>query len=272
MKTFLFEDNRNQFLNKSKSSTKGKQRFERRKRSKVQNTVRAMNGIDMNKLFKKDVLTIDIPVRGETNDYIVKISYIGLLELLRKYVERNNGVCTLREISRACIDSFNSNEVFISCSCPDFNYRFNYWRTQQGQNSDAPENRPSNITNPNDNLGSGCKHILLVLSNNSWVLRVARVINNYIVYMEKHYPKLYADIIYPAIYGKDYDEPVQLTFDDIKDDNDELLTDKNTVDTANTYNQQRTRFQKGNQSGIQFAKNDRNSNDQIELENQDDEL
>lgn len=265
MKTFLFEDNRNQFLNKSKSSKKGKQRFERRKKSRVQNTVASMNGINMDKLFKKDVLTVDIPVHGETDNYIVKISYIGLLELLRKYVERNNNTCTLREISKACIDAFNSNEVFISCSCPDFHYRFNYWRTQQKQNSGEPENRPSKITNPNDTLGSGCKHILLVLSNNSWVLRVARVINNYIAYMEKHYQRLYADIIYPAIYGKEYEEPVQLSIED----NDELITDKDTVSAANTYAQDRTRFQKGNQQGIRFAGN---RDTQLEIEDSDDEL
>lgn len=269
MKTFLFEANRNQFLDKSKSSRKGKQRFERRKKSKVQNTVQSMNGIDMDKLFKKDVLTVDIPVHGETDDYKVKISYLGLLELLRKYVERNNGVCTLREISRACIDAFNSNEVLISCTCPDFQYRFAYHRTRQKENSGAPETRPSDITNPHDTLGSGCKHILLVLSNNSWVLRVARVLNNYIRYMEQHYQKLYADIIYPAIYGKNYEEPVQLTFDDI--DNDELATDTDTITAANTYNQQRTRFQRGNQQGIQFARNNSNP-DQLEIENPDDEL
>lgn len=265
MKTFLFEDNRNQFLNKSKSSRKGRQRFERRKKSKVQNTVASMNGIDMDKLFKKDVLTIDIPVHGETDDYIVKISYVGLLDLLRGFVERNNGVCTLREISKACIDAFNSNEVFISCSCPDFHYRFNYWRTQQGQNSGEPENRPSNITNPHDTLGSGCKHILLVLANNSWVLRVARVINNYIAYMEKHYQKLYADIIYPAVYGKPYEEPVQLSIDD----DDSLATDTDTIDTANIYGRDRTRFKTGNQQGVKFAST---NNDQIEIDTPDDEL
>lgn len=270
MKNFLLEDNRNQFLNKSKSSEKGKQRFNKRKKSRIQNTVKAMNGIDMDKLFKKDILTIDIPVHGETDDYIVKISYIGLLEILRKYVKQNNGVCTLREISKACIDAFNSNELFISCSCPDFSYRFAYYRTQQGQNSGAPETRPSDITNPHDTLGSGCKHILLVLSNNSWVLRCARVLNNYINYMENHYQKLYADIIYPTIYDKEYEEPIQLTFDDIED-NDELVTDTSTIDAANTYNQQRTRFQPGNKQGIRFASNDTSSN-QMEFNNPDDEL
>ena len=263
----LLEDNRSQFLNKSKSSEKGKQRFDRRKKSKIRNTVKAMNAINMDRLFKKDILTIDLPVQGETDDYTVKITYVGFLELLRDYVDRS-GICTLREISRAAIDAFNSNDVYIDCTCPDFQYRYRYWRTQQGQNSAEPENRPSDITNPDDKLGSSCKHVLLVLSNNSWVLRVARVINNYINYMEKHYQKLYADIIYPAIYGKEYEEPVQLSFDDI-DGNDELVTDRDTIDKANTYNQDRTRFQKGNKQGIRFASKE-NDPDQIKFNPDDD--
>ena len=257
----LREDNRNQLLNKSKSSIKGKQRFKRRTKSKVQNTVRAMNAIDMDKLFKKDILTIDIPVRGETDDYTVKISYVGFLELVRKEVERS-GICTLREISRAAINAFNSNDIFIDCSCPDFAFRFRYFRTKQKQNSAQPENRPSNITNPNDTLGSACKHTVLVLSNNSWVLRAARVIWAYINYMEKHYERLYADVIYPAIYGKEYEEPVQLSFNDIDLDNT-LSSDNDTMKQAVDYNQQRTRFQKGNTQGVRFAPNEKQTNDQI---------
>lgn len=259
----ILEDNRNQFLNKSKSSEKGKERFNKRTKSKIQNTVKAMNGINMDRLFKQDILTIDIPVHGETDNYTVKISYVGFLELVRKETERS-GVCTLKEISRAAINAFNSNDIFIDCSCPDFQYRYRYWRTRQKQNSAEPENRPSDITNPQDKLGSSCKHVLLVLSNNSWVLRAARVIWAYINYMQQHYKKLYADIIYPAIYGKPYEEPVQLTFDDI-DDNDTLSSDKDTMDQAVNYNQQRTRFQKGNTQGVRFASNNNVENDQIPL-------
>jgi hypothetical protein len=95
-------------------------------------------------------------------------------------------------------------------------------------------------------------------------MKVASVINNYIKYMEKHYQKLYADIIYPAIFDKEYEEPVQLSIDDIEND-DTLQTDSDTLDTANKFNQDRTRFQKGNQQGVRFAPNSDNE-DQLELD------
>ena len=142
-------------------------------------------------------------------------------------------------------------------------YRYNYYSTRNNINSGEPETRPSKITNPEDKLGSGCKHILLVLSNTSWILRVARVINNYIKYIEHNYPKLYADIIYPAVFNKKYSDAVQITFDD----QNELQTDSDTLNTANIYNKKRTQFQPGNTKGIRFAKDvNKKDDNQISLE------
>ena len=145
-------------------------------------------------------------------------------------------------------------------NCPDWQYRYAYYATKNNINSGDAETRASNITNPDDKLGSACKHVLLVLSNTSWILKVASTIYNYVNYMEKHYQKLYADIIYPAIYGKKYEEPVQL---DIFDD-DNLETDAETIDKSNQYAVDKSRFQKGNTQGIRFAPKAKDE-DQVEL-------
>ena len=270
---YLHEDSRQKLINKSKTSTKGKQRFERRNKSKVASVVKSFNSIDMNKLFKEDILTVNIPVNGETDDYIVRITFGGFLEILRDNLEPGEEI-NFRDISRAAIIGFNRDDVFIHCSCPDFKYRFNYYATRNNINSGTPETRPSKITNPTDSLGSGCKHVLLVLNNTSWIVRVARVIINYVRYMERHYEKLYADIIYPAIYGVAYNDDVQLSIDDL-DGKDKLASDNDsdTLDAANEYNKDRTKFQKGNEMGIRFA-SDPNAKDdnQLSFENEDDQL
>ena len=67
--------------------------------------------------------------------------------------------------------------------------------------------------------------------------------------MQKHYQKLYADIIYPAIYGKEYEEPVQLTIDDT----DELDTSTEIIDKSNQFASDNSKFQKGNTQGVRFA-------------------
>ena len=107
---------------------------------------------------------------------------------------------SLRVVVRSLLNSFNSDNVYIRCTCPDYVYRHAYWNSKNNIIVGSKETRPSDITNPNDNLGSGCKHIMLVISNTSWMIKLASVVFNYINYMEKHYQKLYKDIIYPAIY------------------------------------------------------------------------
>ena len=271
----LYEDNRQQLLAKSKSSQKGRQRFNKRNKSRVANTVKAMNSIDMNKLFKDDILTVNIPVHGETDDYTVRMTFGGFLAILRDQTKDKDSV-DFRDISRAAIIGFNKDDVYIHCTCPDFTYRFAYYSTRNDFNSGTPETRPSDITNPDDKLGSACKHVLLVLNNTSWIIRVARVISNYIKYMEKHYQKLYADIIFPAVFGREYEEPIQLSFDDAESDNTLASEeDSDTLDAANKYNQERTRFQKGNTKGVRFASNEDDIPDEqleLDIENPDDQL
>lgn len=250
----LYEDSRSQLLSKSKKADNyapnnqmfGKNRYERRLKSRVSHSVKDYNSINMNRLFKDNILDVKVSVQGETSDYVVKISFGGFLDNLHRELDRNNDELNLRVVSRALSSSFNSDNVYIFCSCPDWKYRMGYFATKNSITSGDPELRPSKITNPNDTKGPGCKHSLLVISNNSWLLKVASVIFNYINYMEKHYAKLYADIIYPAIYEKEYEEPVQLDmFDD--EENPELLDDEDTIDTSNKYARTKNQFKTGNE-------------------------
>lgn len=416
----LYEATKNQLLSKSKSSQKGMERFRRRTKSRVANSVREFNSIDMNKLFKDNILSVNINVEGETNNYIVRISFGGFLDILHDELKKNNDVLDLKSIIKALIIGFNKDDVYINCSCPDFCltadnkikllngeaitvaemlerfengekmyvysadengdfkpgkvddvwissmaeeilevtltnnkkisttpnhryldsngeyvcakdlvvgqelfsdtptnqkivsivkrhchepvydlsvekynnfvvdagvvlhncYRFGYWTTRNKIDTFSldgrrlrnpklgvvdPQTIPSDITNPNDTLGSACKHVLLVLSNNSWIMKVASVINNYIKYMERHYQKTYAEIIYPAIYQKSYEEPVQLT---IFDKNRRYAkTGKDTLDKANVHDDrdEKGRFTQGNKSGQKFTPKPQDVEDEEEL-------
>ena len=256
----LTERTRGELIRQSKDSFKGRQRYNRRTKSKVANTVAQYNRIDMNKLFKEDILTVDISVIGETDNYTVKISFGGFLEILRDEIEKG-GKFDLRAVIRALITGFDKDDTFVWCSCEDFRFRFQYQATQHDYNSGEPQPIPARITNPNNSLGSACKHVLLVLSNHSWILKVASVIRNYVQYMEKYYQKMYADIIYPAIYGKKYEAPVQMQIDDA----DELQSDKTTLDKSNIQAKKSTQFQQGNKLGWKFAPK-QNDEKQTELD------
>lgn len=263
MKYNIVEDSRQDLVRKSKNSTKGKQRFNRRVKSKIANSVKQYNEIDMNKLFVDDILTIDINIQGETDNYSVRISFGDFCELLHDQIFKNNSdnpEVTLRAIIQCLVIGFNRADVLIGCSCPDFYYRFGYWATRNKIVSNGNEqNIPSDKTNPNDTLGAGCKHILLVLNNTTWIIKVASVINNYIKYMQDHYEKLYAKVIYPAIYKQEYKDEYQLTLDDTN----KLDTDKDTIDRSNIHASKRGQFQAGNE--FRFRKTDNPDENQLDL-------
>lgn len=263
--SYLNEDKRQQLLSRSKKGDNyvpsnralGKNRYQRRVHSKVANSVKEFNQINMNEFFKDSTLNVNVRVQGETDNYLVQIKFGNILDCIHDELEKHDNSLDLRVIIRALISSFNTDDVYIHCSCPDWNYRFSYWSRVNNISADPAIEQTNNgmrIVNPNDTKGAACKHVLIVLSNNTWLNKVASVIYNYINYMKNHSQRLYADVIYPAIYQKPYEEPVQLNIDDVEDiDVDILDTTSDTLDISNKEASTRGRFKKGNQSGIQFA-------------------
>lgn len=268
----LYEDSRNQLLSKARKGadykgdkSKGKNRYERRTKSKISNSVREYNQLDMNKFFKEDILDLYIKVHGETDDYMVGISFSGILELIREETKKDENLqVDLRLILKMLKRAFNREDhVMIRCSCPDFQYRHSYWCSVHDMILGDKENRPSDETNPHDDLGPACKHIILVLSNTAWCVKLSSSISNYVNYIKDHYENSYAEIIYPQLYGREYDQDVQLGLFD-KDELDNADTDQ-----ANAEARERGQFKKGNQSGVQFAKNEPeeiSDDDQLELD------
>lgn len=256
----LTEDSRADLIRRGKAGdnykdqSKGRNRYERRTRSRVSSSVKTYNKIDMNKLFKDNILDVGVEVNGETDTYIVRLLWSGFLSSLKMYMkDLDESALDFRTISRALTDSFNHNDVFIHCSCPDWKYRMDYWAHTNDISSvdkpDDPLDRPADITNPDDTKGPGCKHTLLVLNNLSWLVKVASVINNYITYMKQHYPRLYSDVIYPAIFEREFEEPVQMdVFDKIKDQpEDELVDNEDEIDVANKWAKTKNQFKVGNE-------------------------
>lgn len=271
MRFILKEASRYQLINKSKRSdnykdqSKGKNRWERRNRSKIANQVKQYNDIDMNRLFKNNELVVGIQVHGETDDYTVTIRYDKILDEIQNQIKRNNNKLEFKCILIALQRVFNADNVFVHCTCPDFRYRQAYFATKNNYNSGIPELRPSNITNPNDTKGGGCKHVNLVLGNVDWILKITSVVNNYIHYMETHMERQYADIIFPKLYGMPYNQAVQLN---IFDTGDELEDDKETIELSNRYGRDRGKFRSDQQVNNQatFTKRNEINPDQAALE------
>ena len=247
----LLEANRTSLISQSrnageyKNKERGKNRFERKKYSKIANAVKNYNEIDMNSLFKQDILLVNIPVVGENDEYIVTIKLEGVIAEIHKNIKNNSNKLEYRTIIQALTKVFNTSDVYIKCSCPDAKYRFAHWNIVKNVSVDDSAHDPGpgkGIANPNDDKGRGCKHMLLVLANGDWMMKVASVINNYCHFLSEKRPDAFLKLVFPKLYGVPADEAEQ---NDIVADQEELETGKDLIDIINEYGRNRGKFKKG---------------------------
>lgn len=258
--SLLLEKTRNQLIDKSKKSdkykTKGREnenRWTRRTKSRIANTVKDYNKIDMDAFFKADILDFIIKVHGETDEYEVTITFEEALREIADQIKRNNNKLEFKCVLRGLISAFNRGNVYVGCSCPDFKYRQQYWATKGQYNSIFPQ--PSNgkrIANPDDTKGAGCKHVNLCLANLDWMMKIASVINNYIYWARDNIEMQYAKFMFPVLYGMPYDKAIQMTFD-MYDENGELKpeykdgklqSEQDVINMSNMLGARRTQYKK----------------------------
>jgi len=169
METILLERKRRELIDQSKSAAPTKKykttRYVRRDKQHVSSKPDMFNRVDMNKVFKENILELNIPVKGETDNYIVTVTFKGILDMILQELKSNNYKLEYKCVYKAIIGAINKENVFIDCTCPDYKYRFRYWSTVDDFNAGIPENRPAKITNPRNIFGAGCKHILNVIGN-----------------------------------------------------------------------------------------------------------
>ena len=80
--------------------------------------------------------------------------------------------------------------------------------------------------------------------------------------MEQHYQSIYTKIMYPKIYGHEYEEPVQTSLFD----RDELDSDQSTVDASNEEGRTRGQFKPGNKYRYQASEPEEEENTQLSLD------
>ncbi len=228
-----------------KDTSRGKNRHDRKKYSRLANAVKAYNAIDMNKLFKQDILQVSIPVVGETDEYTVTIKIEGVIAEMQKNIKNNGNKMEFRTIIQSLTKVFNTTDVYVKCSCPDFKYRFAHWNIIKNVSVDDSSADPGpgkGIANPNDDKGRGCKHVLLTLSNGEWMMKVASVINNYCHFLSEKKPEAFLKLVFPKLYGVPADEAAE---NDLVAENEDLETGKDLIDTINAWAKDRGKFKKG---------------------------
>lgn len=230
----LLEKTRSELINKSthadRTKSYGTTRYDRRNYQHVFNTVQQFNRVDMNAVFRGNMLSFIVPVKGETNNYEVELLFEGIMTAIAQQVKLNQYNFEYKCVYRAIIDAINRNDLFVGCTCPDFHYRMGYWASKGRYNAGRPQIIPSDSTNPHDTKGAGCKHVMAVIANLDWAMKLATTITNYVFYMEEHMPDLYYKWMFPAIYGMSYEEAVSRGIIEPNDNEDDLANSMDNDD------------------------------------------
>ncbi len=168
----LNEYTRRRLLDKSKKDTPDK--FNRR--TEISNDEWSLLRVGLLELMASEDLYIYFKVR----DYRVDLRIVKFKPILEKYLNGKYKGDTTKAITKALNHSLRYNHIQVSCSCPDFKYRYSYMATIKNYGLDTDELRPANITNPK-NKGGLCKHIMKVLNSPSlWSKKVVTALKSYV--------------------------------------------------------------------------------------------
>ena len=261
-KELLTEDTRVQLAAASrnagayKDQSFGKNRFERKRLSKIAANVKQYNNINMNDLFKQDRLQVEIPVIGETNTYNVTVRMDGVVAEIARNIKNNNYKLEFRTVLQSLTKVFNTADIYINCTCPDHLYNYAHWNVVHGVSTLDSAHDPGpgkGVANPNDDKGRGCKHTLLVLANGDWMMKVASVINNYLHYMSEKMQKPFLKLIFPKLYGCDAEEMARQDILGKEEVEDTLETSSSFIDAINEYGKNRGKFKKGSNINPVYA-------------------
>lgn len=133
--------------------------------------------IDEDKFLNFDRLVISVKV-GNYTDYL---TFDGVMEHLIEIVRADpRHSVTRRAVIKALNEQVDRTDVYVRCSCPDFRYRYAYQAHRHDYLWGPPETRPANMTNPKDNIGAVCKHLVSILSNKKWLVKASSVVNEFI--------------------------------------------------------------------------------------------
>lgn len=140
-------------------------------------SVMSVPEIDEDKFIYNDRLVIYVSV----GKYTVTLAYEGVMRKLIDLVSRDAlKRVTRRYVVRALNEQVDQTDVYINCTCCDMRYRYRYFATKYDYLEGEPETRPSDITNPHDDIGAACKHVMCVLANKKWLVKAASVVNEII--------------------------------------------------------------------------------------------
>lgn len=190
-------------------------------------TTRDFKNVNFKLLMEEDEFLVVLRV----GDYVVSVDFDGPFEELKYLVKGMRGPNRIKRLTKTIVQealnrALDTEDIYVSCSCPDFKYRMRYYATQKGYLFGSPKEtrRPQYTkTNKDDNKGYVCKHILTALYGKRWVPYAA---NAWLEYMKAN-PELSEEYLWP-------DKRVRKPKDNVEvaDDTDAIKNNDTSNDTS----------------------------------------
>lgn len=179
--SYLPEVNRRELV--FKSVRQSPERVQRSKKYRISGKME----IDVDELLKKDRITVEIPINSPTTPtYICTIQFNKVIKTIVYVADHQwyRGNVNLDTVEKALGKALDEEKFLkVNCTCPDFYYRYSYVAYRNGYKQGISQPIPAPIRNPHDNIGSFCKHLIMILKNRAWVRKLAQVVN-YIIKQE----------------------------------------------------------------------------------------
>ena len=224
----LLEKNRQELLRKQKKeSPKRVQRAGAYSVSQI--------NIDQQALVN-DWLVITTSISGNGHTYTDSIAFKNIMTDLIELAKTDskhyvNGKLILRSIKM----SLDKNDIYIACDCPDFKFRYDYFATQDKfkwgklQNSNG-----KGIRNPNNDIGSMCKHLYALLRSNNFLDKVSdKIMRTIMANLDIIFKKFKIDLNEFIVNSDRYDRMLKNNsrdtggrFTSKQDKNDEIVIDE----------------------------------------------
>lgn len=173
--SYLSEVNRRELV--FKSIRQSPERVQRSKKYKISGKME----IDVGELLEKDRITVEIPVSSpNTPTYICTIQFNKVIKTIIYVADHQwyRGNVNLDTVEKALGKALDEEKYLkVNCICPDFYYRYSYVAYKNGYKQGLRQPIPAPIRNPHDNIGSFCKHLIMILKNRAWVRQLAQVVN-----------------------------------------------------------------------------------------------
>ena len=125
--------------------------------------------------FLNNWLVISCNISGNSSNYDDVIAFENVVKDLIEVAKQDaKHIVNATLIKKSLKASLDKNDIYLDCNCPDWKFRYEFWSTKDKYKwGKLQTSNGKGIRNPNNNIGSMCKHLYALLRSNTFMNHVS---------------------------------------------------------------------------------------------------